>query len=341
MESPSEVHRSSANAEMQTISLQKIASIVAFELSHSEEHLNKFLSSQYAYVDALICHIERFKGKRLRPIVLHLSARAFGGEAPLASEVAALIEMIHLATLCHDDVLDDADTRRNVPTVNACWGNKSAVLTGDLLFSRVFEVLGKLDDGRVIRILSRISRQMCEGELLQIDNRFNVDMDENTYFELIEKKTAMLFGATAELGALLAGAKEADSRRLCAYGRRLGLAFQIVDDCLDLMGMEQTVGKSLGSDLKNGEFTLPIIHLLATTSGARKQELLNMLKPCSANLDRAALRPYLERTGSISYALQAARVEAQRARSEIEFLPPSSAQAALRDFPEYVLERTF
>src|SRR5262249_40642112 len=160
------------------------------------------------------------------------------------------------------------------PTVNAKWGNKSAVMTGDILFSRAFEILGRMDDPRPVRILSRTSRLICEGELLQIDSRFKTDLDEDAYFDLCEKKTAVLFGAGAELGALLAGAKEADSKRLYAYGRRLGIAFQIVDDCLDLCGVEETVGKSLGSDLKNGEPTLPLIHLLAHSSRARKQELL-------------------------------------------------------------------
>jgi len=320
--------------------LLQIVSPVLADLEHSEEILSKFLTSQYAYIQTLVRHIERFKGKRLRPAILHLCARAFGGEAPLAGDVAALVEMIHLATLCHDDILDDADTRRNVPTVNAQWGNKSAVMTGDILFSRAFEILGKLDDPRPFRILSRTSRLICEGELLQIDSRFRTDIDEDAYFDLIEKKTALLFGAAAELGALLAGATEAESRSMYAYGRRLGIAFQVVDDCLDLVGVEETVGKSLGSDLKNGEPTLPLIHLLANSSGARKQEVLNFFKPESGGLTREGLKPYLERSGSVEYALQIARSEIQRARDEIGFLPASGAKTALLEIPEYVLDRT-
>ncbi|HYF50037.1 MAG TPA: polyprenyl synthetase family protein [Planctomycetota bacterium] len=328
------------NSEERGAILLKIVAPILSDLARSEETLSKFLSSQYAYINTLVRHIERFKGKRLRPAVLHLSARAFGGEAPLACDVAALVEMIHLATLCHDDILDDAETRRNVPTVNANWGNKSAVMTGDILFSRAFEIMGRFDDPRPFRILSRTSRLICEGELLQIDSRFKVDLDEDAYFDLIEKKTAVLFGAAAELGALLAGAKESESKRMYAYGRRLGIAFQIVDDCLDLIGVEQTVGKSLGSDLKNGEPTLPIIHLFANTTGARKQELLNMFKPESGGPTREALRPYFDRAGSIDYAMQIARAEIQRARDEIDFLPPSGAKSALIEIPDYVLVRT-
>ena len=320
--------------------LLRIVGPVLADLEQSEVALSRFLTSQYAYIQTLVRHIERFKGKRLRPAVLHLSARAFGGEAPLSIDVAALIEMIHLATLCHDDILDDAETRRNVATVNARWGNKSAVMTGDILFSRAFEIMARFDDPRPFRILSRTSRLICEGELLQIDSRFKLDIDEDAYFDLIEKKTAVLFGAAAELGALLAGSTESESRQLYAYGRRLGLAFQIVDDCLDLVGVEQTVGKSLGSDLKNGEPTLPLIHLLANSPGARRQELLTLFKPGSSSLSRDALRPYLERSGSIEYAMQIARAEIQRARDEIAFLPSSGAKTAMLEIPNYILDRT-
>ena len=313
---------------------------VMFDLARSEEALAKYLTSPYAYINTLIRHIERFKGKRLRPAVLHLSARAFGGEAPEACAVAAVVEMFHLATLCHDDLLDGAERRRGMPAVNAAWGNKSAVMTGDFLLSRGFEILGKLDDHRPFRVLSRVGRLICEGELLQIDNRCQWDMDEDTYLDVIERKTAMLFAVSAELGALLAGAKEAESRRLYAYGRRLGIAFQIVDDCLDLVGIEGSAGKSLGSDLKNGELTLPIIHLLAHTSGAPRQELLNLFKLGQGWLNREALAPYLARTRSIEYALQTARLELQRARDEIKFLPLSSAKTALLELPDFILKRS-
>ena len=310
------------------------------DLERSEEILSRYLTSQYAYIQTLVRHIERFRGKRLRPAILHLAAQAFGGEAPQAGEVAAVVEMLHLATLCHDDILDNATTRRSVPTVNAQWGNKPAVMTGDILFSRAFELLGKLDDPRPFRILSRTARLICEGELLQIASRFNTRIEEEDYFDLIEKKTAVLFGAAAELGALLAGAGEEDGRRLFAYGRRLGLAFQIVDDCLDLVGEESTVGKSLGSDLKNGEPTLPLIHLFATAGAPQKQELLLLFRPESQGLTRENLRPYLERSASVPYALNVAKTEIRRAQDEFVHLPPSSARSALMEIPGYVLART-
>ncbi|MBI3829019.1 MAG: polyprenyl synthetase family protein [Planctomycetes bacterium] len=329
-----------ASSEERAATLARLIAPVLPDLERSEQVLLKLLSSQYAYIQTLMQHIERFRGKRLRPALLHLSAQAFGGEAPLSYEVAALVEMLHLATLCHDDILDESATRRRMPTVNAAWGNKTAVMTGDILFSLAFEHLGRLADPRPYRILSRISRLICEGELLQIASRFEVELDEGRYFDLIEKKTAVLFGAAAELGALLAGASEADGRKLYEYGRRLGLAFQIVDDCLDLIGVESTVGKSLGSDLKNGELTLPLIHLLANAGAPQKQELLALLKPGQEGLTRERLRPYLDRTGSVNYAITVARNELQRARDEVTALPASQAKTALLELPEYVLVRT-
>ena len=327
------------STEERNATLRRVLTPVKVDLARSEEMLTRYLSSQYACINTLVRHTERFKGKRLRPGLLHLCARGFGGEAPLATEVAALIEMIHLATLCHDDVLDGAETRRNVPTLSAAWGNKAAVLTGDILLSRALEILSRMEDARPIRILARTSRQICEGELLQVDNRFKLELDEEDYFELIEKKTAVLFAAAAELGALLAGAHEAESRRMYAYGRRLGIAFQVVDDCLDLVGIEQTVGKSLGSDLKNGELTLPIIHLLSNASGTRKQELISLFETYGGGPPREALRPELERSGSVDYALQLAHSEIQCARDEIGFLPDSAAKRALLEMPDYILGR--
>jgi octaprenyl-diphosphate synthase len=320
--------------------LARLCEPVSQDVEASEASLQSLLDSPYAFLRALASHLERFRGKRLRPILLHLSARALGGEAPLACEVAALVEMIHLATLCHDDVLDGSDTRRATPAVHAQWGNKTAIITGDLLFSRASERLGRLEDSRPYRLISRAARLICEGELLQVGSRFNLQLEERDYVDIVEKKTGVLFGVAAQLGALLAGANDDEGRRLESYGRRLGLVFQIVDDCLDLTGVASTVGKSLGSDLKNGELTLPLIHLLAAATPPAREELMRMLRPGSPGLTREALKPYLDRTGSLAYACQFARRELEHAREELSFLPPSAARSSLLELPDYVLART-
>jgi len=302
--------------------------------------MSELLSSTHPFLSSLAGHLERFRGKRLRPVLVHLSAKAFGGEAPLAAEVAAVIEMIHLATLCHDDVLDDAQTRRNVPTVNAQWGNRAAIITGDFLFSRALERLGRFEDPRPYRIISRAARLVCEGELLQIGARFNAGLTEEDYHELITKKTAVLFGAATQLGALLAGATDDEGRRMEAFGRGLGVAFQVVDDCMDLTGVEASAGKSLGSDFRNGELTLPVIHLLTSARPGLREELLREFRPGQANFERETLQRHLQSCGSIDYALDVARRELNRASESLETLPPSAARNALQNFPEYILART-
>ncbi len=320
--------------------LERLAEPVKQDLERTETFMSELLSSTHPFLSSLAGHLEQFRGKRLRPVLVHLSARAFGGEAPLAAEVAAVIELIHLATLCHDDVLDEAETRRSVPTVNARWGNRAAILTGDLLFSRALERLGRFDDPRPYRILSHTARLVCEGELLQIGARFNAGLTEEDYFDLITKKTAVLFGAATQLGAVLAGASEDDGQRMEAFGRGLGVAFQIVDDCMDLTGVEKAAGKSLGSDLRNGELTLPVIHLLSTAGPGLREELLREFRPGGPAIDRKALQAHLLRCGSVEYALQIARRDLQRACESLGSLPPSAAKSAILSFRDYVLERT-
>lgn len=326
--------------EIRIAELERFCEPVRADLERTETFMAELLSSTHPFLSALSGHLERFRGKRLRPVLLHLAARAFGGEAPLAAEVAAVIELIHLATLCHDDVLDEASTRRSVPTVNARWGNRAAIITGDLLFCRALERLGRFDDVRPYRILSRTSRLVCEGELLQIGARFNAGLTEDDYIELVTKKTAVLFGAATQLGALLAGATEDEGLRMEAFGRSLGVAYQIVDDCMDLTGVETTAGKSLGSDLRNGELTLPVIHLLTTAGSGLREELLREFRPGRAAFDRETLIQHLKRCGSVEYALQTARRELKRASESLSSLPPSLARNTLLSFPEYILART-
>lgn len=328
------------HTEQRAAKLDLLAEPVKQDLDRTETFMSELLSSTHPFLSSLAGHLERFRGKRMRPVLVHLSARAFGGEAPLSAEVAAVIELIHLATLCHDDVLDKAETRRSVTTVNARWGNRAAIITGDLLFSRALERLGRLDDPSPYRILSRAARLVCEGELLQIGARFNAGLTEEDYFDLITKKTAVLFGASTQLGALLAGATEDEGLRMEAFGRSLGIAYQIVDDCMDLVGVETTAGKSLGSDLRNGELTLPVIHLLSSAGPSLREELLREFRPGGAAIDRKTLQAHLQHCGSIEYALQIARRDLQRACESISSLPPSAAKNALLSFNDYVLERT-
>jgi octaprenyl-diphosphate synthase len=320
--------------------LASLTAPVRDEMERAETLLRALLDSPHPFLRAVAGHMERFRGKRLRPAILLLSARAWGNGSDLACELAAIVETIHLASLCHDDVLDGAELRRAAPTLNAQWGTQTAVMTGDLLLSRAFERLAQFGDLRLVQALGQVGRMICEGELLQIGSRFNPGLRESDYLALAEKKTGALFGAAARLGVLAAGAGEADAERMGAFGRHLGCAFQIVDDCLDVTGVEASAGKSLGADLRNGELTLPVIHLLRTAEPARRTELLELLQAGHAERRHHRLRALVASSDAVSYALGVARRELHSARQLILFLPPTAAREALLGFPEYILARS-
>ena len=206
-------------------------------------------------------HLRHYRGKRLRPALLLLTAKAVGDVAPAHHTLAAVVEMVHTATLVHDDVLDEADTRRHARTVNAEWGNKVRILLGDMLFTHAFH-LSSTVDRRACELIGEATNRVCAGELKQVCERGNLHLTEADYFEIVDGKTAALTEVSARLGALYAGADEALADRLAGFGRDLGIAFQIADDLLDLTGHEGTAGKTLGTDLDQQKLTLPLIHAL-------------------------------------------------------------------------------
>ena len=252
--------------------LRALYAPAAGELELVEGLLQQELSSHNPFVDRLGQHGFRLGGKRLRPALVLLSAGACGGVRPEHLTLAAAAEMIHTATLVHDDVLDEATIRRHLDTVNARWNNEVSVLLGDYLFARALCMVSSLDDSFACRLISETTRRMCEGELQQIENRGNFGLSESQYFEIIAGKTAALMACCCRLGAHYAGAKPEVCEALARYGYDLGVAFQIADDVLDLLGDEATVGKSLGTDLLKQKATLPLIRLLdvAAPHSARK-----------------------------------------------------------------------
>ena len=255
---------------------EEITAPVRSQMRQTDAFLADTLHADDEYIKQLTRHVERYQGKRLRPALAHLTAQAIArpnenenkneNEAEdLHVKMAAIVELIHLTTLVHDDVIDEASLRRRGPTVNARWDNETAVILGDYLFACAWKVLTALPDLRPLAILSATTRLMCEGELMQIScRRSDEPLSEARYLDIISKKTAELFRAAAYLGALLTGGAAAaeQATALGEYGFHIGMAFQIVDDCLDLVGTEQQMGKSLGTDLDKGHLTLPVIHAL-------------------------------------------------------------------------------
>ncbi len=221
-------------------------------------------------MNVLVKHVSRFRGKMLRPCLVLLSGRACSGDQPLSEAhtvIATVVEMVHMATLVHDDVLDEAELRRKGATINHLRGNEAAVLLGDYLISHSYHLCSGLDSQFASRLIGRTTNCVCEGELLQLDNRNNLDLDEQTYLQIIERKTASLCAACCLLGAKFAGAEPAHVAALETFGMSLGTAFQIQDDILDLVGDASCVGKTLGIDVEKGKLTLPLIHFLRSAAG--------------------------------------------------------------------------
>src|SRR3954468_19614818 len=237
--------------------LATLTECIAPQLAAVDALFRRELGSEISCVNTLVKHVSRFRGKMLRPMLVLLAGKAAGkGELTDAHvTIATVVEMVHMATLVHDDVLDEAELRRKGATINHLRGNEAAVLLGDYLISHSYHLCSSLDSQLASRTIARTTNQVCEGELLQIDNRNNFDLDEETYLKIITRKTAVLCGTCCLLGAKLAGADEATAHAMETFGLSLGIAFQIQDDILDIVGDVRTVGKTLGIDVEKGKMT--------------------------------------------------------------------------------------
>ena len=313
---------------------------IASELAESDHIYAAELASRSGYVKQLVEHCSELQGKRLRPALLLLTAQACGGIRPEHPKLAAVVEMIHTATLVHDDILDEALVRRHAATVNAEWGNESAVLIGDYLFTHAFHLAASLETTLACRWIGRATNLVCEGEMQQVANRGNLHLGERDYFEIVRGKTAELTAVSCRLGAHYAGASPEVVAAMDRYGRDLGVAFQIADDVLDLYGEERTTGKTLGTDLQKQKLTLPIIRLLNTLPDDEADRLRDDLTHPDGNV-RRALRPRLEESGALDYAWDAAERFADSARDALIPLADSRARDVLRQLTAFVVRRAF
>ncbi|MBU0617724.1 MAG: polyprenyl synthetase family protein, partial [Planctomycetes bacterium] len=267
-----------------------------------------------------------------------LTGQACGELRPAHRVLAAVVEMVHMATLVHDDVLDEADIRRRAATVSRQWGNESAVLLGDLLFSHAFRLCSSLDDQFASQLIGQTAVTLCGGELMQVGNRDNHDLTEAEYFEIITGKTAALIGTCCLLGARYAGADDGTVRQMNEFGVGLGTAFQITDDLLDLIGDETEVGKSLGRDLDKGKLTLPLIHYLRAGTPAQRKKMLALLRDGDPRRD-GQIATLLADSDSIGYARQTAYEHVRRSLDILAELPPSDPRASLTAMAEFIVAR--
>jgi len=320
--------------------LSRVQEFLGDDLQAVEDEFHRELKSRFASVADVLTHVTRFRGKRLRPILLLLSASAAGEVNRNHRTLAAVVEMIHTATLVHDDVLDDAETRRHVATVNSRWNNETSVLFGDFLFTHAFHLAASLDSTFACRAIGRATNIVCEGEIQQVHERGNFDLDEAGYLEIISAKTGELCAVSCLLGAYYSDADEAIVQSLDEYGRQLGIAFQISDDLLDILGNEEVTGKSLGSDLDKQKLTLPLIRLLQQSSEPETTRIRALLShPDETN--RRELRSLLEQTDALEYAQRRADEFATGATQCLSALPETPARRILESFPEFAVHRAY
>jgi octaprenyl-diphosphate synthase len=321
--------------------LDQLTECIAPQLRAVNQLFSGELKSELSCVNTLVRHVSRFRGKMLRPILVLLSGKA---AAPTSEPtdahvvIATVVEMVHMATLVHDDVLDEAELRRKGATINHLRGNEAAVLLGDYLISHSYHLCSSLDSQRASRIIAATTNQVCEGELLQIENRNNYDLSEETYLKIITCKTAILTAACCRLGAMLSGADELTVKQFETYGLSVGTAFQIQDDILDIVGETRTVGKTLGIDVAKGKLTLPMIHFLANAPHEHRALLRSLLS--SRDADKVEkIRQLILPSDAIEYARDRARALVDRARSALVDLPESEAKRVLTNMAEFVISR--
>jgi len=288
-------------------------------------------------VEGYIAYAVASSGKRLRPALALLAGHATGGVRDEHRKLAVIIELIHLATLVHDDIMDGAELRRGQQTANAKWGNAISVLLGDCLFAHALKLATTFESAEVSREIAIAATEVCSGEIIQTQRRFDLKLRESEYFRIIEMKTAALFSVSARLGGVLAGATPEMISALDEYGRKLGTAYQIYDDCLDLAGDESRAGKTLGSDIRKGKLTLPILRLLNEKANGHHPEICEMLLRGDEE-DVGRLAAISMESGAMLEAVETARVMVREAIAGLDVLPANAGTAALRDVAACVID---
>lgn len=310
------------------------------ELAQTETLMYETLASDSRLLSQVSTHLLRSGGKRIRPALLLLSNLTLSPVKPPAVEIAAAVELIHMATLVHDDVVDQSPVRRGAPTVNERWDEQVSVLSGDHLFARSFSILAQQDKPRIVQIMADVVSEMCTGEFFQIEDSFQFDQNEDDYFQRIYRKTGCLIQETCRLGAVAASASPEIEHALVRYGYGVGMAFQVIDDILDLQGENRELGKPVGSDIRSGHLTLPVLHALRTLPDAG--QLVAIVKKTEpGDDDILRVRQILDGCGSFEYAYSTADrfiTEASKALSE---LPDNRGRTALKELAEFIRNRRY
>ena len=317
----------------------QIQTLMQADLAKTDEILISRLNSDVALINQMSHYIISSGGKRIRPLLLLLCARVTNYQGEHHHAMAVVIELIHTATLLHDDVVDESATRRGQETANELWGNAASVLVGDFLYSRAFEIMVEPDSMAIMRLLSEATNNIAQGEVLQLLNIKNADVTQEQYFTVIKRKTACLFEAACKIGGMLSNSKSETIDTLGQFGLHLGNAFQIIDDVLDYESDSEAMGKEVGNDLAEGKTTLPMIYALEQTSGAEHAMLRDAIESAdTSNIDD--IINILVRVNAFGFTRSAAERESQQATDALSALPESDYRSALRLLCELSLKRT-
>lgn len=323
-----------------SVPLAQLLEPIRVELAQVEEEFTRQVQSHVRLIPEIGRYIQRSGGKRVRPAVLLMAARLSGYTGGRGVLYASVVEFIHAATLVHDDIVDNSDWRRGQRAVHSRWGADVTVLLGDYLYIKSMDLALQHDAMDILRLLSHITLRMIEGELYQLSKNGDLTIGETEHFDIIRRKTAGLFGGCAQIGAMLGGASREHQEALREYGHNLGVTFQLVDDLLDLTGDEKLLGKPVGSDLREGKMTLPVIYLLERTDGAAAELVGRVVREreVSAECWRDLSRMLAEHR-AFDYAHRRAAEYAERAKTHLDAFPPSPERDALKALPDYVLSR--
>jgi octaprenyl-diphosphate synthase len=327
-------------ASIKNLTIREVFELVRPELQRVEEEFGLQTASGVRPITEIGQYLQEGGGKRLRPALVLLSSKLCGYEGLSSVRLGAVVEMVHTATLVHDDVIDQADTRRGRPSTNSRWGNHMSVLAGDWLYMQAFHIALAERNFRILDLLVRLTQVMVEGELLQLTCLRKLTVTEEEYLELAYRKTACLFSACLRVGALLGGKSESEETQLGFYGINLGLAFQLIDDVLDFTSSEEVLGKPIGSDLREGKLTLPLIYLLQRCTPEEASKVSRALEEGGFHSVRfAEILELIEHYGTLRAAREKAQDFSNKARGFLEGFPNSPFKDALHSLPDFILER--
>jgi octaprenyl-diphosphate synthase len=320
--------------------MEEIVRLIKDDLEKLESSIDGLLTTRVAFIKDVVHHIIKSGGKRIRPIMVILSSKLCGCTSDAPLPYAAIVEFIHTATLLHDDVVDNAKTRRGSATANTVWGNESTVLVGDFLFSKSFDLMVSNQSGDILKVMSKATTDLAEGEILELLKTSDATTKEEEYYEVIASKTAVLLSAACEVGAILGGVASAQRAALRDYGYHVGMAFQLTDDLLDYTSTDRTLGKDAGLDLKEGKVTLPLIHALKSATTDEKAFIGQALhKPRVTTKDVVAIKGIIDKYEGFAYTSQISEDHIARAKKLMSVFSESPYKSALVNLADYIVAR--